>query len=54
MLALFLLYFYYQVDKHNSQKDYKDGFGGKFGVLQDRQDKVIINNIYQRPDTHVL
>merc|ERR1719259_474645 len=24
-----------KVDKHESQKDYKAGFGGKFGVLQD-------------------
>ena len=28
------------MDKHESQTDYKTGFGGKFGVLQDRQDKV--------------
>jgi cortactin len=25
--------------KHDSQKDYKTGFGGKFGVQTDRVDK---------------
>ena len=28
-----------KVDKHDSQKDYKTGFGGKFGVQTDRVDK---------------
>ena len=28
-----------QVVKHESQKDYKTGFGGKFGVQMDRVDK---------------
>ena len=28
-----------QVTKHDSQKDYKTGFGGKFGVQTDRVDK---------------
>lgn len=32
-----------KVDKHNSQKDYKEGFGGKFGV-QGTQDKVSNGN----------
>ena len=27
------------VEKHQSQKDYSHGFGGKFGVQTDRQDK---------------
>lgn len=27
-------------EKHSSQKDYTSGFGGKFGVQKDRQDKV--------------
>ena len=31
-----------QVDKHNSQKDYKTGFGGKFGVQSDRVDKSAV------------
>ena len=28
-----------KVDKHASQRDYSTGFGGKFGVQTDRQDK---------------
>lgn len=28
-----------KVDKHASQKDYATGFGGKFGVQSDRQDR---------------
>ena len=28
-----------KVDKHDSQKDYKTGFGGKFGVQKDHMDK---------------
>ena len=27
-----------KVEKHESQKDYSKGFGGKFGVQTDRQD----------------
>lgn len=27
-----------KVEKHESQKDYTKGFGGKFGVQTDRQD----------------
>lgn len=27
------------MEKHTSQKDYVTGFGGKFGVQKDRQDK---------------
>lgn len=29
-----------KVEKHVSQRDYSTGFGGKFGVQTDRQDKV--------------
>lgn len=29
-----------QVEQHSSQKDAAKGFGGKFGVLKDRVDKV--------------
>lgn len=29
-----------QVEKHSSQKDASKGFGGKFGVQEDRVDKV--------------
>ena len=28
-----------KVEKHDSQKDYKTGFGGKFGVQKDNMDK---------------
>lgn len=28
--------------KHASQKDYSSGFGGKFGVQTDRQDKSAV------------
>ena len=31
-----------KVDKHDSQKDYKTGFGGKFGVQNDRVDKSAV------------
>nr|CAI5819252.1 unnamed protein product [Callosobruchus analis] len=31
-----------KVEKHESQKDYKAGFGGKFGVQLDRQDKSAV------------
>jgi hypothetical protein len=31
-----------QVTKHESQKDYKTGFGGKFGVQSDRVDKSAV------------
>lgn len=31
-----------QVGKHESQKDYKTGFGGQFGVQSDRQDKSAV------------
>ena len=31
-----------QVPKHVSQKDYKTGFGGKFGVQTDRVDKSAV------------
>jgi len=29
-----------KLEKHVSQRDYSTGFGGKFGVQTDRQDKV--------------
>ena len=32
-----------KVEKHESQRDYSTGFGGKFGVQTDRQDKVCNN-----------
>ena len=31
-----------KVNKHDSQKDYKTGFGGKFGVQSDRVDKSAV------------
>lgn len=31
-----------KVEKHTSQKDYSDGFGGKFGVQKDRMDKCAV------------
>lgn len=31
-----------KVDKHASQKDYASGFGGKFGVQSDRQDRSAV------------
>ena len=31
--------FIMNVEKHSSQTDHKSGFGGKFGVQKDRQDK---------------
>ena len=31
-----------QVEKHASQIDHTKGFGGKFGVQKDRQDKVYL------------
>ncbi len=30
------------VEKHESQKDYKSGFGGQFGVQTDRVDKSAV------------
>ena len=30
------------MEKHDSQKDYKSGFGGKFGVQADRVDKSAV------------
>lgn len=30
------------MEKHTSQKDYSSGFGGKFGVEADRQDKSAV------------
>ena len=40
-----MTYFFSQVklEKHVSQKDYATGFGGKYGVQEDRQDKVSPN-----------
>lgn len=31
-----------KLEKHESQKDYTKGFGGKFGVEKDRQDKAAV------------
>lgn len=31
-----------KIEKHVSQKDYTSGFGGKFGVQKDRQDKSAV------------
>lgn len=31
-----------KIEKHVSQKDYSSGFGGKFGVQKDRQDKSAV------------
>lgn len=36
-----------KVDKHGSQKDYSDGFGGKFGVQTDRVDKSAVGFDYK-------
>lgn len=36
-----------KVEKHESQKDYSKGFGGKFGVQQDRQDKAAVGYDYE-------
>lgn len=32
-----------KLEKHESQKDYATGFGGKFGVQTDRVDKVVLS-----------
>lgn len=31
-----------KLQKHSSQKDYATGFGGKYGVQKDRQDKCAV------------
>ena len=31
-----------KLEKHESQRDYSTGFGGKFGVQTDRKDKVSV------------
>lgn len=36
-----------KVEKHASQKDYSDGFGGKFGVQNDRVDKSAVGFDYK-------
>lgn len=36
-----------KVEKHGSQKDYSDGFGGKFGVQRDRVDKSAVGFDYK-------
>merc|ERR1712110_314299 len=33
-----------ELTKHESQKDYKTGFGGKFGVQKDRVDKSAVKS----------
>lgn len=30
------------IEKHASQKDYSSGFGGKYGIEKDRQDKSAV------------
>ena len=42
VLEVEMTYFFSQVklEKHASQKDYATGFGGKYGVQEDRKDKV--------------
>ena len=34
--------YHHEAQKHSSQKDYANGFGGKFGVANDRQDKSAV------------
>ena len=42
-----------EVEKHQSQKDYKGGFGGEFGVQTDRQDKSAVGWDYKAlPEKH--
>lgn len=36
-----------KVEKHASQKDYSDGFGGKFGIQKDRVDKSAVGFDYK-------
>jgi cortactin len=36
-----------KVEKHSSQKDYSTGFGGKFGVQKERQDKSAVGFDYR-------
>jgi cortactin len=31
-----------KIEKHGSQRDYSSGFGGKYGVQADRQDKSAV------------
>ena len=31
-----------KIEKHGSQRDYSSGFGGKYGVQMDRQDKSAV------------
>merc|ERR1712110_696797 len=38
------------VQKHESQKDYKTGFGGKFGIQKDRVDKSAIASYEESND----
>jgi cortactin len=35
-----------KVEKHASQKDYSEGFGGKYGVQKDRMDKSAVGHDY--------
>jgi len=42
-----------QIEKHASQKDYSSGFGGKFGVERDRQDKSAVGwDHHEKPQKH--
>lgn len=31
-----------EIEKHSSQKDYAKGFGGKYGIAEDRKDKSAV------------
>jgi cortactin len=43
-----------KVDKHASQKDYSEGFGGKFGVSKDRMDKSAVGFDYkEKTEKHI-
>lgn len=41
------------MEKHESQKDYSHGFGGKFGVQEDRKDASAVGWDYvEKPQHH--
>lgn len=41
-----------QIEKHSSQKDYSVGFGGKYGVQEDRQDRSAVGWDHQEKMQH--
>ncbi len=42
-----------KLQKHESQTDYAKGFGGKYGVQDDRQDKASLSwDHHERPEKH--